>query len=501
MILSYFMMILGNSCIGKKEGLKVVKTYKDLREFLDTLEEEGQLIRIKEEVSPEPDIGAAGRACANMEKKPAVLFEKVKGYKYSVVTNVHGSWQNHALMLGMPKDSSIKEQFYELNRRWDKFPVPPKVLSRDEALCKENTITENINLFEVLPLYRINDQDGGFFISKASVVTADPEDPTNRDKMNVGTYRIQVKDIDRIGIQALPFHDLGIHITKAEELNKPLPIAIALGNNPVVTFMASTPVSYTQNEYEFVGALQDGVPAEIVAADTDENIFVPAHAEVILEGYVMPRVRTCEGPFGEFPGSYSGARRQCEIKITRITHRTDPIFENLYLGLPWTEIDYLMALNTSVPIYKQLKETIPEVVAVNAMYTHGIGEIISVKSRYGGFAKSAAFRLLCTPHGTAYAKIIILVDEYVDPFDLDQVMWALTTRVKPTKDVSIIQNCAGMPLDPSSYPAGMHDKLIIDATTPVDPEPNPRPVELLKPSPATPKWEKLFREFMEKSSK
>ena len=130
----------------------MTKTYKDLREFLATLEEEGQLVRIKEEVMPEPDIGAAGRACANMKEKPAVLFEKVKGYKYSVVTNVHGSWQNHALMLGMPKNATVKEQFLELNRRWDKFPVPPTIVSREEAKCKENVITENINLFDILPL-------------------------------------------------------------------------------------------------------------------------------------------------------------------------------------------------------------------------------------------------------------------------------------------------------------------------------------------------------------
>lgn len=479
----------------------MTKVYKDLREFLATLEEEGQLVRIKEEVTPEPDIGAAGRACANMKEKPAVWFEKIKGYKYSVVTNVHGSWQNHALMMGMPKNTSVKEQFLELNRRWDKFPVPPKIVDRKDAKCKENVIDKDINLFEILPLYRINDQDGGFFISKASVITGDPEEPDNLNKQNVGTYRIQVKDIDRIGIQALPFHDIAIQLAKAEAVNEPLPIAIALGNTPLVTFMASTPVAYTQNEYEFVGALQDGIPTEITKADTAEHLYVPAHAEVVLEGYVMPRVRTCEGPFGEFPGSYSGARLQCEIKITHITHRNDPIFENLYLGLPWTEIDYLMALNTSVPLYKQLHETIPEVVAVNAMYTHGIGEIISVKSRYGGFAKSAAFRLLCTPHGTAYAKIIILVDEFVDPFDLEQVMWALTTRVKPSKDVSVIQNCAGMPLDPSSYPAGMHDKLIIDATTPVPPEPNPRAVELLKPAACVPQWEETIKKLMEATQK
>lgn len=470
----------------------MTKTYKDLREFLAALEEEGQLVRIQEEVCPEPDIGAAGRAAANLPNSPAILFEKVKGYNYSVVTNVHGSWQNHALMLGMPQDTPVKEQFFELNRRWDKYPVAPEILPREKAPCKENTINQEINLFALLALYRINEQDGGFFLSKASVITGDPEFPNDLNKMNVGIYRIQIKDIDRVGIQALPFHDIAIQLEKAEALNQPLPIAIALGNSPLVTFMASTPVAYDQNEYEFVGALQDGVPTQIVKADTADHLYVPAGSEVILEGHILPRVRTVEGPFGEFPGSYSGARLQCEIKITHITHRTNPIFENLYLGMPWTEIDYLMALNTSVPLFKQLKASMPEVVAVNAMYTHGMGVIISTKCRYGGYGKGVAFRLLSTPHGMPYSKIVIIVDEFVDPFNLEQVMWALTTRVKPSKDVIVIPNCPGMPLDPSSFPAGMHDKLIIDATTPVAPEPNPRSVELLKPSPDTAKWEEII---------
>ena len=388
----------------------MAEIYKDLRSFLRKLEQEGQLVRVKEEVDPEPNIGAAGRAASNIKNGPAVFFEKVKGYQYSVVTNVHGSWSNHALMLGMDKDTPVKEQFLELNRRWDKYPVPPKILTREQAPCKENTITGNINLFEILPLYRINSQDGGFFISKASVVTGDPEFPDDFNRMNVGTYRLQVKDKDRLGIQALPFHDIAIQLEKAEAENKPLPIAIAVGNSPLVTFMASTPIGYEQNEYEFVGALQNGVPTEIVKADTADHLYVPAGAEVVLEGHIIPRLRTVEGPFGEFPGSYSGTRLQCEIQITRITHRTNPIFENLYLGLPWSEIDYLMALNTSVPLFKQLKASMPEVVAVNAMYTHGIGVIISTKCRYGGYAKGVAFRLLSTPHGMPYSKVVIVVD-------------------------------------------------------------------------------------------
>lgn len=473
---------------------------KDLRSFLQLLEEEGQLVRVKEEVMPEPDIASAGRAAANIKGGPAVLFEKVCGYQNSVVTNVHGSWENHALMMGLPKDKPVKEQFLELNRRWDKYPVRPNVVSREQASCKENVITENINLFEVLPLYRINEQDAGFFLSKASVVTADPEEPGNFDKLNVGTYRIQVKDKDRVGIQALAFHDIAAQLEKAERRNEKFPIAITLGNAPLVTFMASTPIGYDQNEYEFVGALQDGEPIDLVRSDLYEHLFVPADCEVVLEGYIEPRVREVEGPFGEFPGSYSGSRKQCVVKIERITHRTNPIFENLYLGIPWTEIDYLMALNTSVPLYKQLKRDFPEVVAVNAMYTHGMGVIVSTKCRLGGYGKAVAFRLLSTPHGMPYSKVVIVVDEFVDPFNLEQVMWAMTTRVRPDKDVSVIENCPGMPLDPSSVPAGMHAKLIIDATTPVPPEPNPREVELLKPPAKTAEWEQLLAELIRKGA-
>ena len=471
------------------------KICTSLREFLSLLEEEDQLVRIKEEVNPEPDIGAAGRAAANTPEKPAVFFEKIKGYKTPVVTNVHGSWQSHALMLGMDKNTPVKEQFLELNRRWDKYPVEPEIIERSYAPCKEHTITENINLFELMALYRINEQDGGFFLSKAAVVTGDPEFPDDLNKLNVGTYRIQVKDKDKVGIQALAFHDIAIQLEKAERKNEPLPIAIALGNAPLVTFMASTPIAYDQSEYAFAGALQNGTPVQIVKADTCSHLYVPASSEIILEGYIIPRVRQVEGPFGEFPGSYSGCRKQCEIKITHVTHRTNPIFENLYLGIPWTEIDYLMALNTSVPLFKQLKESMPEVVAVNAMYTHGMGVIISTKCRYGGYGKGVAFRLLSTPHGMPYSKVVIVVDEYVDPFNLEQVMWALTTRVRPDKDVTVIPNCPGMPLDPSSVPAGMHSKLIIDATTPVAPEPNPREVELLKPPADTDKWESIIRNF------
>ncbi len=469
--------------------------YRDLREFLSILEQENQLVRIKGPVMPEPDLSAIGRAAPDLENGPAVFIEKIKGYKSSIALNVQGSWQNHALMLNLPKDTSIKEQFFALDRLWNDYPVKPVWVTEKDAPVKANKVKEGINLFDILPLFRVNKFDGGFFISKGAVVSKDLDDPDDFNKENVGIYRIQVKGKDLVGIQALPFHDIAIQLRKAEERNEPLPVAICIGNDPVVNFMASTPIEYAQSEYEFAGALKSA-PIELVKSEADD-LDVPARSEVVLEGNILPRVRKIEGPFGEFPGSYSGARLQCEIKIHTITHRTNPIFENLYLGIPWTEIDYLLALNTSLPLYRQLKKDFPEVVAVNAMYTHGIGVIVSTRSRFGGYGKAVAMRLLSTPHGMPYSKFVIIVDEFVDPFNLPQVMWAMTTRVRPSKDVVLIPNAPGMPLDPSSEPAGMQTKVIIDATTPVAPDVG-REAELLEAPEKTEFWRDYLKKAMRK---
>ncbi|MCM2534987.1 UbiD family decarboxylase [Neobacillus pocheonensis] len=470
-------------------------SYRDLREFLDLLESENQLIRIKDEVMPEPDLSAIGRSAPNMENGPAVIVENIKGYKNPLVLNVHGSWQNHALMLNLPKDTPVKEQFFKLKELWDQYPVKPVWGDKNDAPVKEIIIEKDINLFEILPLFRINEFDAGFYLSKALIVSKDPNKPDSYEEQNAGTYRIQVKGKDKVAIQPLPFHDIAVHLRNAEEKNEPLPIAICLGNDPVLSFMASTPISYVQSEYDFAGALK-GAPIELTKSEFG-NLDIPARSEIVLEGYIEPRVREVEGPFGEFPGSYSGSRRQPVVKITKITHRKNPIFENLYLGMPWTEIDYLMALNTSIPLYEQLKRDFPEVEAVNAMYTHGIGVIVSTKSRFGGYGKAVAMRLLSTPHGMPYSKIVIVVDEFVDPFNLEQVMWALTTRVRPDKDVFKIPYAPGMPLDPSSEPAGMHTKLVIDATTPVAPD-FARDTELLEVPAKTEEWSATLRNLIKK---
>jgi UbiD family decarboxylase len=299
------------------------------------------------------------------------------------------------------------------------------------------------------------------------VISRDPDDWNNDDVENVGCYRLQVKDRNRLGIQTVPQHDIAIHLAHAEERGDDLPVAIAVANEPLILLMAATPMLYNQLEYKMAAAMQ-GKPYRVVK--TAKGLDVPWGSEYMLEGRILGRRREMEGPFGEFPGYYSGCHRYPVIEIDRVSHRRRPIFDATYVGKPWTELDYLQAMTTSAPIFVQLHATFPEVVAVNALYTHGLVVVVSTKTRYGGFAKAVGLRVLSTPHGLGYAKIVIVVDADVDPFDLKQVMWAISVKVNPTGDIIILPNLSENLLDPACQPSGIVSKMIIDATTPTAPD-------------------------------
>jgi UbiD family decarboxylase len=444
-----------------------MRTYQDLREFLAVLEQQGQLVRITDEVSLEPDLAAAACALTQLgEGSPAIEFSNIAGYPNArVVMNVHGSWPNHALALGMERDALPRAQFHRFVDGYTRYPGEFRRVK--DAPWQEIVVEHDVNLYELMPLFRLNRGDGGQFVDKACTVSRDPDDPDNDNVENVGIYRLQVKGPNRLGIQAVPQHDIAIHLAHAERRGEDLPVAIALGTDPIVTLMGATPMLYDQLEYRMAGALQ-GEPYQVVP--TDNGLDVPWGSEYVLEGRMLAGQRELEGPFGEFPGYYSGCHRYPVIEIDRVSHRKDPIYDAVYVGRPWTEIDYLQAMTTSAPIYAQLSGDFPEVSAVNALYTHGLVVVVSTKTRYGGFAKAVGLRVLVTPHGLGYAKVVIVVDDTVDPFDLKQVMWAISVKVNPDHDVMILPNLSINPLDPAGQPTGIANKMIIDATTPIAPD-------------------------------
>ena len=474
-----------------------MRAYKDLREFLSVLEQEKQLLRVHDRVVLEPDLAAAACALTQIEESPAIYFDNIAGYDSArVAMNVHGSWSNHALALGMDKDASMRDQFFEFVRRFQQFPGAMERV--DNAPWQEVVIGKDINLFELLPLFRLNRGDGGTFLDKACIISRDPDDWDNDDVENVGIYRLQVKGPSRLAIQPVPQHDIAIQIAHAEERGEDLPIAIALGNEPIITLMGATPLLYDQLEYKMAAVMQ-GEPYRVVR--TAKGLDVPWGSEIVLEGRVLAGQREIEGPFGEFPGYYSGCHKYPLIEIERVSHRKNPIYDAVYVGRPWTELDYLQAMTTSAPIFIQLRDTFPEIVAVNALYTHGLVVVVSTKIRYGGFAKYVGLRVLTTTHGLGYAKIVIVVDEDVDPFDLKQVMWAMSVKVNPEGDVFKIPNLSENLLDPACSPGGIVTKMIIDATTPVVPDLRGNYGQELDQPQSTDQWRKKLHDLVKEMRK
>ena len=451
------------------EAIAVGRRIKGLRDFLALLEENGQLAVWDEEVVPEPDIRnisvAAGRDAMH---GPAVLLTNIRGYPgKQVVVGVHGSFTNLALLLGRPKGTSVKELFYEVVDRWGSDKPLIERVPPAQAPVHTNRIEEDINLYELLPLYRINEYDGGFYIDKASVVSRDPSDPEDFGKQNVGIYRIQVHGPDLFSLDAVPSHDMGQHIRIAEREKADLNIAAMIGNHPALAMFAGTPVNYDESEYAYASQMM-GAPLQLTASGNGLDIL--ANSEIVIEATMVNNERILEGPFGEFPGTYSGVRRLNVFRVTAVSFRDDPIFESLYIGSKsWTEQDTLLGVNTCAPVYNQLKQGFPEVVAVNALYQHGLTAVIAVKNRFAGFAKSVALRALGTPHGLMYLKNLIMVDADIDPFDLNQVIWSLSNRTRPD-DIIVLPNMPLSDADPSAEVGGKGHRLIIDATAYMPPD-------------------------------
>jgi UbiD family decarboxylase len=239
-----------------------MRAYKDLRDFLSVLQQDRQLLCIHDQVLPEPDMAAAACALTQIgEESPAIYFDNITGYASArVAMNVHGSWCNHALALGMDRDAGMRDQFYEFVRRFQQYPG---ALERVEtAPWQEVVIDRDVNLYELLPLFRLNRGDGGYFIDKACTISRDLDDWANDNVENVGIYRLQVKGRNRLGIQTVPQHDIAIHMAHAEERGEDLPVAIALGNEPIITLMGATPLLYDQLEYMMAAAMQ-GAPYRV----------------------------------------------------------------------------------------------------------------------------------------------------------------------------------------------------------------------------------------------
>ncbi len=439
--------------------------YADLREFIAKLEQEGELARVQAEVDWNLELSHVAKL--NEEAGgPALLFENVKDSAWPVFASALATPARMALALGLEKNSP----FMDIVKAWvERVEKKVPVNRVNGGPCKENILRDDeIDLY-AFPTPKYYEGDGGRYIgTTCCIISRDPDSGW----VNVGTHRMQILDKNHAGIWMIPGKHVELHLQKYRERGEKMPIAVAIGVDPVLFLCSSGPVPAGEDEYEVVGAIRQA-PMDVCTAELSD-LLVPAGAEVILEGFVDPEELRDEGPFGEYSGFYQARYPKQFVKVECITHRNDPIHWGCTTGRPITDIHVLMALNRTANLWSDIKKlAIPGIKAVYCPPETGgyFIAIVSVKQTYPGQARQAALAVPATSSGGYSTKLIIVVDDDVDPTNLSQVWWAIGMRYQPDRGTDILRRGRASHVDPSLLMEEGQDytsRIIIDATTPFE---------------------------------
>jgi 4-hydroxy-3-polyprenylbenzoate decarboxylase len=455
--------------------------YRDFREYLTRLEEAGDLRRITSEVNWNEEVGAI--ILEGLKRRsPALLFENIKDYRVThgrrLVGNFIESIHRGRIALDIPTTTPVPEIVQIMRQRF-RSPVKPVVVFGGS--CKEVVETEkDVNLLE-LPAPKIHHLDGGrYLMTWCNVITKDPESGW----VNVGTYRGMVHDATSLGILCSATHHGSVHMRKwRSQGHRMMPMAVAMGVDPLSLICSGTSFPAGVNEFEMVGALRQA-PVELTRCETID-LQVPAHAEIVLEGEITldPSDFLPEGPFGEFTGHYVTLKdeRRPVFHVRCVTHRQNPILTPKYVGpvspTLVTEQNAFQGLASSAVTWNQLEDRgVEGLKGIRSAGPGGAITILSIKQSYYGHARQVASTLWGFSGG---GKITIVVDDDVDISDLNKVMVAVANRVRPGEDVQVFRGFPGGGLDPSNHPdvlirtdgTGNWDRLLIDATWPFDWQP------------------------------
>jgi len=439
--------------------------FKDLREFIDELKKNGQLAEVNAEVDWKYEIGGVVRKVLD-SKGPALLFNKIKDYDSALFTCGVSTYSRLSLALGLGVDQKLETLVTEVGRRLDN---PIKARKIASGPCKEVVLTGKQADVLKFPVPLWQSRDGGRYIGTwHGVITRDPENGV----LNGGMYRVMVHDKKTLGILLARDQHIGVHYQKYRKMKKPMPVAIVIGMDPVLPFAFLTPVPLDRDEYDVAGGLR-GKAVELVKCEA-LDLEVPATAEIVIEGEITERERIVEGPFGEWMGHYGGdAGPKPVIRVKCITHRRNPIFRGTLEGRPVNEDHVCTAVALSALAQNTMKGTfgIPGVRGIHfPAVAGGWGmAIVSVDQRYPAHTRTVAHALLSMKAG-AFVKNVVVVDEDIDPFDLDQVWWAMTSRLQASRGVTILQRGKGAFMDPSQAPdlRGFSDTLMVEAVRPYE---------------------------------
>lgn len=451
--------------------------FKDLREFITLLEQRGQLKRIQQPVDCNLEITEICDRTLRA-KGPALLFENVIGYDTPLLGNLFGTPERVALGMGQESVDALREvgellAFLKepeppksLRDAWNKLPIFKRVLAMSpkqisKPPCQQVVIeAEDVDL-NLLPIQTCWPGDAGPLVTWPLVITKGP----NKERQNLGIYRMQLIGKNKLIMRWLSHRGgaLDFQEWQAAHPGENFPVSVALGADPATIIGAVTPVPDSLSEYAFAGLLRNNKTE--VAKSLTNDLQVPAHAEYVLEGYIAPGEMADEGPFGDHTGYYNEVESFPVFTVTKITHRKDPIYHSTYTGRPPDEPAILgLALNeVFVPL---LKKQFPEIVD---FYLPPEGcsyrmAIVTMKKQYPGHAKRVMMGVWSFLRQFMYTKFIIVTDDDINARDWNDVIWALTTRVDPSRDTMLVDNTPIDYLDFASPVSGLGSKMGIDAT-------------------------------------
>jgi 2,5-furandicarboxylate decarboxylase 1 len=426
---------------------------QDLRTFLAELEAKSpdQVWRVTEDIAGDYDIAALLWELERRGEAPVVWCERVRGAAFPLVTNIFADRRRYAAALGVPADALAEEWVARGERR-----IAPRLVTR--APVKDVVLTGGDVDLARLPIIRHFTEDAGPYVTNGIVVAKDPDSGVR----NASFHRMQWKTSNRLGTSLHSRRHLWDYARRAEERAEPLPVSVVIGAHPLFHFGAGLwkgPIDV--DEYDVAGGFF-GEPLEITSGVT-VPVEAPAHAEIVLEGRILPGAREPEGPFAEFTGYASERSTQHVLEVTAILHRQNALYQDIAAGIS-AEHTTLLAVPQEARLLRVLRANFPTVKAVSYPQsgTCRLHCYISMKVTAEGQAKNAALAAL----GDDLAlKLVIVVDDDVDVTRESEVLWAVATRMQADQDLSVIPNAMGAILDPSTR-AGTTAKVIIDATQP-----------------------------------
>ncbi|MEE9143322.1 MAG: UbiD family decarboxylase [Candidatus Binatia bacterium] len=431
---------------------------QDLREWLARVEDIGELIHVKQSVDWNEEMSAISYLVAKQNPSPAILFENASGYENSpigarLLWNILGpSLKRIALTLEESPDTSNLDLIRKVKDKL-KQRIPPREISPSQAPIYETSKTgADIDLSQ-LPIPKHWPKDGGRYAGTAdAVITRDPDS----GYLNIGTYRMMLQGNNQVGLYLSPGKDARLHIARAWQKGDSIQVAAAWGIDPLFMVIGSQTFAKNVSEYEYAGGVK-GQPIPVVRGKTTD-LLLPANAELVIEGVIRPQSVKKEGPFGEFPGYYGRPEAGCPlVDVTAMHYRSKPILTSaLMADYPSNEQSGFFSIIRSARIWDDIDKL--GVPGVQGVYAHPAGAggfgmtVISLEQRYAGHAAQTLALAAQVPGGAYYTKWIVAVDEDVDPTDMNQVIWAMSSRCNPIDDIDILRNTWSTWLDPTQNP-------------------------------------------------